>query len=413
MERKTKRNRWGFADCPDVSLKRVDAADALRVIWVGLVACFHVWQFSWLNPVIELGPLRLDFNVWVRTGYIQVDQMLMLSGFLLTLPYLRSRVEKSPWPGWKDFYFKRAVRILPSYWASLLIVLVVYTACGGRYDSPGALLYDLAMHLGFVHNLSYASLVATPLNGVLWTLAVEVQFYLIFPLLIRGFVKKPLLCYVLMTGAAMAYRLGFVARLEDSTLYVNRLPAMLDVYANGMLGCWVYVKIAPKCKKYPGAGLLGLMVGVAALWGIYEILKSQAAIAPGELRRVGQMQRRYLLSLLGALSLVSLSCSTGWARRALSSRPVLFLSGISFNYYIWHQYLAARFVEWGIPPSIYEDPKQAGDLAWQMGYTVLCFGAALAAAWIMTRFLERPAAEWARRMRSRAKETDKKRPARG
>ena len=67
----------------------------------------------------------------------------------------------------------------------------------------------------------------------------------------------------------------------------------------------------------------------------------------------------------------------------------------------------------GIPPSIYEDPKQAGDLAWQMGYTVLCFGAALAAAWIMTRFLERPAAEWARRMRSRAKETDKKRPARG
>ena len=82
MERKTKRNPWGFADCPDVSLKRVDAADALRVIWVGLVACFHVWQFSWLNPVIELGPLRLDFNVWVRTGYIQVDQMLMLSGFL-------------------------------------------------------------------------------------------------------------------------------------------------------------------------------------------------------------------------------------------------------------------------------------------------------------------------------------------
>lgn len=395
METKRARILRVWTGCPEVSLKRVDAADVLRVIWVGLVAWFHVWQFSWLAPVVELGPIRMDFNVWVRTGYIQVDQMLMLSGFLLALPYLRSREQGTPWPGWKDFYFKRAVRILPSYWASLFIVLAVYTLCGGRYSGIGAMVYDLAMHLGFVHNLSYASSAATPLNGVLWTLAVEVQFYLFFPLLIRGFVRRPFACYGLMVAAAWLYRMGFVAQLEDSSMYFNRLPAMLDVYANGMMGCWLYVKLAHRLKDRPGAGLAGLAVGIAAIWGIYALLESQAALAAGQVRRMGQMERRYLLSLLGALCLIGLSCSTGWLRRAMSCKLVMFLSGISFNYYIWHQYVAAQLLKWGIPPSAYEHPNKAGDLAWQLGYTALSFGAALLAAWLMTRFLERPAANWA------------------
>ena len=64
----------------------VQVADGLRALSVFIVAWFHIWQQSWLNPVLSIGPVRLDFNAPVRTGYMMVDMMLLLSGFLLFLP---------------------------------------------------------------------------------------------------------------------------------------------------------------------------------------------------------------------------------------------------------------------------------------------------------------------------------------
>ena len=97
------------------------AADVLRVFAVGLVAWFHIWQQSWLDPGFRLASQWIDLQSVVRRGYMMVDLMLLLSGFLLYVPYARRlRQGKKPLDV-IAFYKKRLWRILPSYlsrWAS-------------------------------------------------------------------------------------------------------------------------------------------------------------------------------------------------------------------------------------------------------------------------------------------------------
>ena len=79
-----------------------DAADALRVRSILMVAWFHIWQQSWLSPSLAWGWRQIDLTGYVRTGYMFVDLMLVLSGFLTYLPYADDR---PPEP--RKFYLKR------------------------------------------------------------------------------------------------------------------------------------------------------------------------------------------------------------------------------------------------------------------------------------------------------------------
>ena len=181
--------------------KRLSMPDGLRVLAIGLVMAFHIWQQSWLSPVIHLGGLRLDLSPLVRTGYLGVDAMLLLSGYLLALPQARGKQLRPV-----AFYRKRLIRILPCY---LLCVGMYFFASAlprGEYASAGAMWKDLLTHLTFTHAFFYDTYVATHLNVVLWTLAIEMQFYLIYPLVIRCFQKNCLLTYAAMVLSALLFR---------------------------------------------------------------------------------------------------------------------------------------------------------------------------------------------------------------
>ena len=374
----------------------VQAADGLRVVAVFLVAWFHIWQQSWLDPVLKIGPVRLDFNGPVRTGYMMVDVMLLLSGFLLFLPYARTKENGEPLPDVRKYFIKRAVRIVPSYLLCVLVMLFVYAIPGGEYSSFRYFLVDFLGHLTFTHNLTYQGYIGTHLNGVLWTLAVEVQFYLLAPLIGRAFVKKPFLTYGAMLAVAAVYRFAYVWEMQDTALHFNRLPAMLDVYANGMLAAWAVVKLSnrPKTLKRPWAALIALAVCVGCVWGIWRLMTLQSYRYGIDDVRVGQMVYRYPLSALAALFLTSGSVAPVWFARLLSNRPIRFLSAISYNMYIWHSHLALRLRAWHIPPYTDEMPQRAGEQPWQTVYTWLCFAVAIAFAALVTYAFEKPMSRW-------------------
>ena len=126
---------------------------------------------------------------------------------------------------------------------------------------------DILSHLTFTHNYSILSYHNTRLNSVLWTLAVEVQFYLIAPLIGRAFVKKPMITYFAMVAAAFAYRFTYVMQMSDYSLYFNRLPAMLDVYANGMMGALIYVEMCRSVKKAGWKSLISTVIAVLCVVG--------------------------------------------------------------------------------------------------------------------------------------------------
>ena len=88
-------------------------------------------------------------------------------------------------------------------------------------------------------------------------------------------------------------------------------------------------------------------------------------------------------------------------RALFSNRLVRFLSGISFNFYIWHQFLAVRLKEWRIPSSVSDTPNVDCEQPWQNRYTLMCFAAALAVSILITYLVERPCARWIKRRAAR------------
>lgn len=104
----------------DYELYHIRVLDGIRAVSVLIVAWYHIWQQSWLEPVF------LDFSLdWlVRNGSILVDLLILLSGFCLFLPHARAMVYGDKPDTTGEFYIKRVARIAPSYYVSLLIVQI-------------------------------------------------------------------------------------------------------------------------------------------------------------------------------------------------------------------------------------------------------------------------------------------------
>lgn len=379
-----------------------DAGDFLRVASVTLVGWFHIWQQSWQNPDLHLFGRTLRIYPLVACGYMFVDLMLLLSGFLLMLGWQSGRSKNL-----RDFYIARAARILPSYLLCIAIMLFVFALPGKLYSSTGAMWKDILTHLTFTHNFSYDTYIATRLNVALWTLAVEVQFYLIFPLLARAFDRTPAYTWCGMVSLAILIRLTVIFFAKDSSIYFNRLTAMLDVYANGMLAAHIYRRLAKKPQSAWRAWLSTALTILAAV-GVYRILCAQHGRSGGENIRLGQMLWRFPLSALGSVFLVCGSRSIHLMRALFSNRVVRFLSGLSFNFYIWHQFLAVKLKAWRIPYYEGEDPNKAGLQPWQNRYTLVCFVGSLVLSLLITYLVEKPCARRIKRRLSSRKTLETK-----
>lgn len=365
--------------------KHLDVLDGLRVIFILIVGWYHIWQQSWLTP----RPFEVSLDFLVRSGYEWVDAMLLLSGFLLYLPYVGEKKMNAA-----AFFKRRFARIVPTYYLCVLILLVFVVFPKGAYASFGDGLKDILAHLTFTHSLFPFSYTGSPINGVLWTLSVEAQFYLLFPLLCVCFKKKPCLTWVGMSAVAFGYRY-FVGKLPDTALYINQLPAFLDVYANGFMAAVIYTSLRKRLQEENTAEkVFFTIVFCVCVWGIIDLLKAQAAENGLDLLRLGQMNRRFNLSVLLCGCIISSCFSVPLLRFLLGNRLMRFLSLVTFQFYMYHQAVAVQLKEWHIPFSYSDMPNFYSEQPWQTRYTLLCFGISLVLAIFITFLIERPVARW-------------------
>lgn len=369
----------------------IPALHGLRALMVGLVAAFHFWQQSWLTPAVRLFGRTYSMDALLRTGYIWVDGMLLLSGFLCYLPYARAREGGRRPAGALPFYRRRFARIVPTYLLNLLLVLVLIALPQRAFRQPWHLWRDLLAHLTFTHNLFSFSHLNTPLNGVLWTLAVEVQFYLLFPLLAAAFRRMPLLTYLGMAGAALGYRV-WVATLGDTAMYFNQLPAFLDVYANGFVAASIFAGLRKRLKEDGFSRVLMTACALAAAVALAALVRGQASETSQARIRLGQMERRYLQSVFTGVAMLGVSLGLGGIRLALGNPVTRALSMMSYQFYMWHQVVAIQLRRLGIPHSASQAPHQAGDRVWQRQYLWLCWLLALGISALITYLIEQPLA---------------------
>ncbi len=372
---------------------RIPALDGVRTLLVLLIGWYHIWQQSWLTPRITLPWRTISLDAMVRSGYLWVDGLLLLSGFLLYLPYAQAREERKKLPRILPFYKRRALRIVPSYYLSILVMLLFVAIPQARYASFEAGAKDVLAHVTFTHTLFPFSYTGTPLNGALWTLGVEVQFYLLFPFLARAFLRKPVLTYVGMAAVAFAYR-AYVSTLPDTTMLINQLPAFFDVYANGFVAASAYVAIKKRVKQDGWTRALFTGMLLVAVFALIQLAKGQASENGMDAIRLGQMNRRYILSCALSLAMLGAAFAPSGVRFTLGNPVTRVLSAVSFQFYIWHQVFAVRLRQWGFPPSQSLAPNMDGDVSWQIRYTFCCFAGALLIAALVTYLFEQPIAKY-------------------
>ena len=383
--------------------KRIPELDGLRTLMIFIVSWYHIWQQSWLTP--SVGSVSLDFLV--RSGYVWVDGTVVLSAFLMLLPTARAGLKSEPESA-TAFYRRRACRILPSYYFIVLLTLFVIVLPWGLYSTPQYMVKDLFTHFTLTFTFWYDTYVATPLGAAAWTLAIEAQAWLLFPLLLRALRKKPVLTLAGMLLLCAGFRAWVLWAMTDYSLVVNQLINFLDVYVIGFLAAFAFAKVetilAQKDRVLP-VSLAATAVFAGCVFALVCLLKAQASSGAYTLIQRGQMLRRPLFALCFAGMILSAPFSLRPLRFLLGNPVMKFLAGISMNYYLIHQTLAVHLKRLGIPASLSAQPNIDGDVSWQHLYTLLCFGLSLLLATLITYLVEKPGGRLLHRL------TEKKAPS--
>jgi peptidoglycan/LPS O-acetylase OafA/YrhL len=148
---------------------RLAFADLLRTVAILGVVLNHLALVSGIHPFDP----RDDFG---SIGAWGVNCFFILSGFLLSRPYLEAIMGRRVFPSTRLFLTRRFFRIYPLY-AFAVIVSGVEVAMHAPHDVPFA---SILAHLTFLHGFSTSEVLA--LNGPFWTMAVDAQFYILLPL---------------------------------------------------------------------------------------------------------------------------------------------------------------------------------------------------------------------------------------
>ena len=383
--------------------QRIPELDGLRVLMIFIVSWYHIWQQSWLRPMI--GNYSLDYLV--RSGYIWVDGTVLLSSFLLYLPYAQAKRSSLPAPDTRAFYYRRARRILPGYYFILLATLFIVALPWKLYDSPQFMVKDIATHFTFTFPFFRDTYMFTPLGAACWTLAVEVQAYALFPLAARGMMKKPVLTAGVMCAVCFGFRAWCLWALSDYSMVVNQLIDFLDVYVTGMLAAAAFVRLSEK-RDLAGSGIkrfawqgLATAVFAAALFGMVQLLHFQASSGGYVLIQRRQMIYRPLYALCFTGLMLSAPFALTPLRKLLGNPVTRFLGSISMNYYLIHQTVIVHLKRLKLPPSVSDTPNTVGEQPWQNRYTLLSFGISFLLAVLVTYAVEKPAARLLDRLRSR------------
>lgn len=369
-----------------LSNKHIPVLDGWRVIMLFMVSWYHIWQQSWLSPNLSIGDFRIEFEPFVRCGYMMVDGIILLSAFLLFLPYAAHMLEKEPLPSLKTFYARRMARIVPSYYFYILGAILL----GAGYASSKDMWVDILRHVTFTHTFFKESYLFSPILMAVWTLAIEAQAYLVFPFVSRLAVKKAWLVLPALLLCGLGYRAFVMRQFEEYAMLLNQLPAFLDVYAIGMalalLYTWLYKKVRAKTLYQVLSTLL--FIGLVPL--LLAVLRQQGYTSGQVPIQLGQMNRRLPVALLFGGVFVSSALGLPFLNAVLGNRVMRFLAGISFNYYMWHPLVAQFLKKVHIPPYSAELPQMAGEMPWQSQYTYLCFILAFAVAAAVTYLVEKP-----------------------
>jgi peptidoglycan/LPS O-acetylase OafA/YrhL len=352
----------------------------------GIAACwvlsFHIWLVAG-SPAI--GAWGIDLTPFLACGWAGVDLFFVLSGFVLTWP----QVDRDPADfRYVEFMRRRVLRVIPAYYGQfLLLMLLAVVGLISELPTFG----NAVAHLLFLHNLNFSW--SSPLPNTWWTLPIEWQFYLVFPLLLAALARFG--AWRVLPGLiviVLAWRIGALNWIQDHNpaapidyrvWLIEQLPGRIDQFFIGMAAAWITSGLWPRLGERARTRLSSalLVAGLVLTTLLIYVLWPRAQ---------AYWQGHWLLyvwHLLVALPLAALIAGAALhgrpARALLGNRPALWLGEISYSIYLWNYVVLLVLVRLGAFAAL-EGPAR---IAWVALYSVVPVLLVSAVSWWLA---ERP-----------------------
>jgi len=298
-------------------------------------------------------------------GYIGVDMFLVVSGYVITLSLMK-KAPKRFFGNLADFWVSRFTRIFPAAALVICVTVVASYFLSGKAFNPD-LLTDARWATFYATNFR---LINTGSNYFIagldqsllthyWSLAVEQQFYLVYPLIVfllsrfssENLRLRILQVFLVISIVASSYWSISQTLLDPVSSYFSPFTRFWELAAGGL------VASLGTAKRFKHSGYLGLAMLLAAMF----LLNSQSSY-PGYLA---------WLPVIGTSILL-------WAPiKPLGARPMRYLGDISYSLYLWH------FI-WLVLPTQIEEPITDQYFTW------LFLAGAVICSVITYHFFERP-----------------------
>lgn len=352
---------------------------------------FHAFRFIAALAIVVLHIELMGHRYGLRpegVGDIEflslgVDFFFVLSGFLITALLLVER--NSGRIRLRRFFLRRMLRIAPLYYLIVAFVFFVVPLCGLPVI-PGMRLEDgfapqLVLHLALLPQVAKSYLSFLPYGGQLWSIGVEVMFYLVWPLFIAagaGCRSVIITIVVVLAGkgaALLAFGPGypvcaFLAMSRFEILAMGGLASMfyLNIYSGAETKCFGVDKIVGlllRSKKSWWVSLFALILAILVTWKWADNFVHLVAGAFFALLLLG--------SAMGFLNSI-----------LLENKAMKFLGEISYGIYVWH-FIAVGFVHM-VMASICVDPGWvATKPAYYIGTCILTFVLSTASFYLVER----------------------------
>ncbi len=353
-----------------------------------------------------------------------IDVLFVISGFVVFLPTVARRGE---FGSVGAYALRRAARLAPAYWLVLAIalVLVALIPTDPALYKPGV--GDVAVHAAFLQTPWQLFSSSVPLgfgvDGAVWTLSLEVTFYLLLPLIAGWYYRRPFVGLAVAAALTAAWHEAFVhfdrvndvlglgagdaIRVQFSLL--TQFPFFAFSFAAGMTGAWVYVRLRDthpaEALERRAAACAAAAVLALALFA-YLIGADDGALIGAEVARRSPL---LAIGFSGALAaaMVAVSLAPRSVQLPFSNTYARRLGDISYGIFLVHMIVVTFAVHalgttrlgGAFDVAVAQGLLVTGDGTVRefLVLTAIVVPISVAYGWASARYVEQPIRRWARR----------------
>ena len=348
----------------------VPAFDGIRGYISLSIALTHITLAVGWRPDHE------PFRALRSSMFFSIEFLFLVGGFVAFLP----AVVHGKFLGARSYALRRAGRILPVYWLTIAAALALgpllrpISAANYPHDPLAAL-----GHAVFLQQELYPFPAGFGVQGIVWTMSIACLFYVLYPLIVKPYYRRPFVGLAIAIGVAALWR---TSTRSNPNLYLQ-FPLFCADFALGMTAA--YVSVWLRRRETPRLrGWLALACPAALALLLYLMYLSGLPVATGHGYLWGEsVPLSIAVPLTFAVFLIAAGYLPRWAARAFANPVARWIGGISYALFLFH-FLVIWLVLLVIPVPRNATPRSTVELA------AIVLPITLTLAWAATRYLEGP-----------------------